>query len=124
MLEDKNQSRTSLGQLGEFGLINHITKHFKVSNKSTVKAVGDDAAVLEKTDRQTIITTDLLVEGVHFDLSYVPLKHLGYKSSVDFVSNNGILASSRLYLKAHTPVELLVGFSLGIVCQATFLPNS
>ena len=82
MLEDKNQSRTSLEQLGEFGLINHITKHFKVSNKSTIKAVGDDAAVLEKTDKQTIITTDLLVEGVHFDLSYVPLKHLGYKSVV------------------------------------------
>ena len=80
MLEDKNQSRTSLEQLGEFGLINHITKHFKTSNKSTVKAVGDDAAVLEKTDKQTIITTDLLIEGVHFDLSYVPLKHLGYKS--------------------------------------------
>ena len=76
MLEDKNQSRTSLEQLGEFGLINHITKHFKTSNKSTVKGVGDDAAVLEKTDKQTIITTDLLIEGVHFDLSYVPLKHL------------------------------------------------
>ena len=80
MLEDKNQSRTSLEQLGEFGLINHITKHFKISHKTTVKAVGDDAAVLEKTDKQTIITTDLLIEGVHFDLSYVPLKHLGYKS--------------------------------------------
>ena len=82
MLEDKNQSRTSLEQLGEFGLINHITKHFKISHKTTVKAVGDDAAVLEKTDKQTIITTDLLIEGVHFDLSYVPLKHLGYKSVV------------------------------------------
>ena len=80
MLEDKNQSRTSLEQLGEFGLINHITKHFKISHKTTVKAVGDDAAVLEETDKQTIITTDLLIEGVHFDLSYVPLKHLGYKS--------------------------------------------
>lgn len=82
MLEDKNQSRTPLDQLGEFGLINHITKHFKISHKTTVKAVGDDAAVLEKTDKQTIITTDLLIEGVHFDLSYVPLKHLGYKSVV------------------------------------------
>ena len=87
MLEDKNQSRTSLEQLGEFGLINHITKHFKTSNKSTVKAVGDDAAVLEKTDKQTIITTDLLIEGVHFDLSYVPLKHLGYKSVIANLSD-------------------------------------
>ena len=82
MLEDKNQSRTSLAELGEFGLINHITKHFKVSHKATVKAVGDDAAVLESSEKQTLITTDLLIEGVHFDLSYMPLKHLGYKAVV------------------------------------------
>ena len=80
MLEDKNQSRTSLDQLGEFGLINHITKHFKISHKTTVKAVGDDSAVLESSEKQTLITTDLLIEGVHFDLSYMPLKHLGYKA--------------------------------------------
>lgn len=80
MLEDKNQSRTSLSELGEFGLINHITKHFKVAQKSTVKAIGDDAAVIDASELQTLITTDLLVEGVHFDLSYMPLKHLGYKS--------------------------------------------
>ena len=82
MLEDKNQSRTSLSELGEFGLINHITKHFKTSHKTTVKAVGDDAAVLESSEKQTLITTDLLIEGVHFDLSYMPLKHLGYKAVV------------------------------------------
>lgn len=80
MLEDKNQSRTSLSELGEFGLINHITKHFKISQKSTIKGIGDDAAVLDASELQTIVTTDLLVEGVHFDLSYMPLKHLGYKS--------------------------------------------
>jgi thiamine-monophosphate kinase len=80
MLEDKNQSRTSLSELGEFGLINHITKYFKIEHSSTVKAVGDDAAVLDASDLQTLVTTDLLVEGVHFDLSYMPLKHLGYKS--------------------------------------------
>lgn len=80
MLEDKNQSRTSLSELGEFGLIDHITKYFKVNHSSTVKAIGDDAAVLDATDLQTVVTTDLLVEGVHFDLSYMPLKHLGYKS--------------------------------------------
>lgn len=80
MLEDKNQSRTSLSELGEFGLINHITQYFKIEHSSTVKAVGDDAAVLDASDLQTLITTDLLVEGVHFDLSYMPLKHLGYKS--------------------------------------------
>lgn len=80
MLEDKNQSRTSLADLGEFGLINHITKYFKLNNKSSLKGIGDDSAVLESSDLQTLITTDLLIEGVHFDLSYMPLKHLGYKS--------------------------------------------
>ena len=80
MLEDKNQNRTSLAELGEFGLINHITKYFKVENSSTIKAVGDDAAVLDASEKQTLVTTDLLIEGVHFDLSYMPLKHLGYKA--------------------------------------------
>jgi thiamine-monophosphate kinase len=80
MLEDKNQQRTSLSELGEFGLIEHLTKHFEISHTSTVKAVGDDAAVLDASEQQTVITTDLLVEGVHFDLSYMPLKHLGYKA--------------------------------------------
>jgi thiamine-monophosphate kinase len=80
MLEDKNPSRTSLSKLGEFGLIHHITQHFGITQASTVKAVGDDAAVLQASELQTLVTTDLLVEGVHFDLSYMPLKHLGYKS--------------------------------------------
>ncbi|CAM1345973.1 thiamine-phosphate kinase [Tenacibaculum crassostreae] len=79
MLEDKNQERTSLAELGEFGLINHLTKHFKMYHSSTVKGVGDDAAVIKSSEEETVITTDLLVEGVHFDLSYMPLKHLGYK---------------------------------------------
>jgi len=80
MLEDKNQEKTSLSQLGEFGLIEHLTKHFEVTHSTTVKAVGDDAAVIDASEKQTVITTDLLVEGVHFDLSYMPLKHLGYKA--------------------------------------------
>lgn len=80
MLEDKNQERTSLAELGEFGLINHLTKHFKMYHSSTVKGVGDDAAVINASDKETVITTDLLVEGIHFDLSYMPLKHLGYKA--------------------------------------------
>ena len=80
MLEDKNQTKTPLSELGEFGLIEHITKHTRLSHQSTVKGVGDDSAVLESSEKQTLITTDLLVEGVHFDLSYIPLKHLGYKS--------------------------------------------
>jgi len=80
MIEDKNQSRTNLAELGEFGLINHLTQNFKIQNSSTVKAVGDDAAVLDLKEKQVLITTDLLIEGVHFDLSYMPLKHLGYKA--------------------------------------------
>ncbi|MBT8317749.1 MAG: thiamine-phosphate kinase [Lutibacter sp.] len=80
MIEDKNQTRTSLSELGEFGLINHLTKNFKLQHKSTIKGVGDDAAVLDLKDKQVLVTTDFLVEGVHFDLSYMPLKHLGYKA--------------------------------------------
>ncbi len=80
MIEDKNQKRTSLSELGEFGLIEHLTKHFELKQKSTIKGVGDDAAVIDHKSKQTLVSTDLLIEGVHFDLSYMPLKHLGYKS--------------------------------------------
>lgn len=87
MLENKDQNRTSLGQLGEFGLISHLTKSFPINHKSTLKGVGDDAAVLDFKTKKAVISTDLLVEGVHFDLSYMPLKHLGYKAVVVNVSD-------------------------------------
>ena len=94
MLEDKNTQKTSLADLGEFGLIDHITKYFKAENSSTVKAIGDDAAVLDASEKQTLVTTDLLIEGVHFDLSYMPLKHLGYKAVMinlsDVYAMNGV----------------------------------
>src|SRR5690606_27447752 len=77
-----NTSRTELSDLGEFGLIKHLTQHLELNQSSTVKSVGDDAAVIDNQDLQTVITTDMLIEGVHFDLSYVPLKHLGYKSVI------------------------------------------
>lgn len=80
MIEDKNQSRTDLSNLGEFALIEHLTKNFKINHKSTIKGIGDDAAVLDFDNKKVVVTTDLLVEGVHFDLSYMPLKHLGYKA--------------------------------------------
>ncbi|MGK0251228.1 MAG: thiamine-monophosphate kinase, partial [Gammaproteobacteria bacterium] len=80
MLENKDQSRTALSELGEFGLIAHLTEHFKVTHESTIKGIGDDAAILAYPEGQIVLTTDLLVEGVHFDLSYMPLKHLGYKA--------------------------------------------
>ena len=80
MIEDKTPHRTSLADLGEFGLIDRLTEGFENHNLSTLKGVGDDAAVMDFKNKKTVVSTDLLIEGVHFDLSYVPLKHLGYKA--------------------------------------------
>ena len=77
-----NMERTEIASLGEFGLIEHLTKNIELQNVSSVLGVGDDAAVIDHFGKQTVITTDLLIEGVHFDLSYTPLKHLGYKSVI------------------------------------------
>lgn len=87
MIEDKTPQRTSIAQLGEFGLIDHLTKHFGIKNASTIKGIGDDAAVLDFQNKKTVVSTDLLIEGVHFDLAYMPLKHLGYKAVVVNVSD-------------------------------------
>ena len=87
MIEDKNQQRTSLSQLGEFGLIDHLTKNFDVKQTSTLKSIGDDAAVLDFGSKKAVVSTDLLIEGVHFDLAYMPLRHLGYKAVVVNVSD-------------------------------------
>ena len=87
MIEDKTPHRTSLADLGEFGLIDRLTEGFEIHNPSTLKGVGDDAAVMDFKNKRTVVSTDLLIEGVHFDLSYVPLKHLGYKSVVVNVSD-------------------------------------
>jgi len=126
MTTNKNQSSTSISELGEFGLINHLTKNFKIQHKSTIKGVGDDAAVLEIKDKQMIVTTDFLVEGVHFDLSYMPLKHLGYKAVManlsDIYAMNGtasqitvsIAVSNRFTLEAIE--ELYAGIQLA--CNA------
>ncbi|HMU72447.1 MAG TPA: AIR synthase related protein, partial [Ferruginibacter sp.] len=76
------EQRTEIASLGEFGLIDHLTRNIETKNVSTILSVGDDGAVLDHFGRQTVITTDLLLEGVHFDLMYTPLKHLGYKSVV------------------------------------------
>lgn len=77
-----NDNRTELERLGEFGLIDKLTENFEMHHKSTIKGVGDDAAVIDCGDKYNVVSTDMLVEGVHFDLSYVPLKHLGYKAVV------------------------------------------
>ena len=86
-------NRTEIATLGEFGLIERLTGDILPQQQSTVKGVGDDAAILDYTGRQTLVTTDLLLEGIHFDLVYVPLKHLGYKAAVvnfsDIYAMNG-----------------------------------
>ncbi len=81
MFENRNK-RTELSGLGEFGLIRHLTKDVHIKNSSTLKGVGDDAAVLDYQGRKILVSTDLLIEGIHFDLTYTPLKHLGYKAAV------------------------------------------
>lgn len=87
MIEDKNPQRTSIAKLGEFRLIDHLTKNFEINQSSTLKGIGDDAAVLDFKDKKVVVSTDLLIEGVHFDLAYMPLKHLGYKAVVVNVSD-------------------------------------
>lgn len=82
MIENKNQSKTQVEQLGEFGLIKHLTQEFATTQPSTVKGIGDDGAVLDFAADKVVVSTDLLIEGVHFDLAYAPLKHLGYKAIV------------------------------------------
>jgi len=77
-----NKKVTPISTLGEFGLIRHLTDKIKPQHESTIKGIGDDAAVLDYKSKQQVVTTDLLVEGIHFNLMYVPLKHLGYKSVV------------------------------------------
>ena len=97
--------RTEIEKLGEFGLIDHLTSEFEIQNATTVLSIGDDAAVIDHFGKQTVVTTDLLIEGVHFDLMYTPLKHLGYKSVV--VNLSDIYA-----MNAHpTQITMSLGFS-------------
>ncbi len=80
MIETENKLRTELGELGEFTLIEHLTKDFEIKNPSTIKGVGDDAAVINNSNKHTVISTDMLIEGIDFDMTYTPLRHLGYKA--------------------------------------------
>ncbi|MFY0651958.1 MAG: thiamine-phosphate kinase [Cyclobacteriaceae bacterium] len=94
MSEKKEESRTEIGEIGEFGLIDRIRTKFKASNASTIHGIGDDAAVFESSSHLSLLSSDMLVEGVHFDLSYMPLQHLGYKAVAvnvsDIAAMNGI----------------------------------
>jgi thiamine-monophosphate kinase len=97
--------RTEISSLGEFGLIDHLTKNIELQNVSSILGVGDDAAVIDHFGKQTVITTDLLIEGVHFDLTYTPLRHLGYKSVI--VNLSDIYAMNAI----PTQITLSLGFS-------------
>ncbi|MBL7722059.1 MAG: thiamine-phosphate kinase, partial [Chitinophagaceae bacterium] len=99
-----SDSRTEISSLGEFGLIEHLTKNIELQNASSVLGVGDDAAVIDHFGKQTVITTDLLLEGVHFDLMYTPLKHLGYKSVIVNLSD--------IYAMNAIPTQIIM--SIGI----------
>src|SRR5579862_815894 len=99
------ENRTEISLLGEFGLIEHLTKNIELKNASTIVGIGDDAAVIDHFGKQTVITTDLLIEGVHFDLAYTPLKHLGYKSVI--VNLSDVYAMNA----APTQITLSLGIS-------------
>jgi thiamine-monophosphate kinase len=109
MLENKN-NRTELSALGEFGLIKHIAASVELKNESSVKGIGDDAAVIHYDNKEVVVSTDMLVEGVHFDLSYVPLKHLGYKSVT--VNLSDIYAMNAMPKQITVSIALSNRFSL------------
>ncbi len=121
----ENKGTTDIENLGEFGLIEHLTSNLKINQKSTVKGVGDDAAVLSFEGKKTLVSTDLLLEGIHFDLAYTPLKHLGYKAVQvnlsDIYAMNGTAShitvsigiSSKFTLEAIE--ELYLGISIACV---------
>ena len=122
---EKKAKSTEIGSLGEFGLIERIRANTVIKNPGTIKGIGDDAAVIEAGDHLKVVTTDMLVEGIHFDLSYTPLKHLGYKSAVvnisDIAAMNGIpkQITVNLALSNRFSVEAVDEFYNGIflACQ-------
>lgn len=103
------QNQTEISELGEFGLISYLTRDFPLKNAETKKGVGDDAAILNFGDKDVLVTTDLLLEGIHFDLRYVPMKHLGYKAA--------IVNFSDVYAMNGTPRQITV--SLGVSSRFT-----
>lgn len=95
---------TDISKLGEFGLIRHLTDNIKIKNESTIKGVGDDCAVLHYPDSEVLVTTDMLMEGVHFDLTYIDMQHLGYKSAMVNISD--------IFAMNGTPRQLTVSLAL------------
>jgi thiamine-monophosphate kinase len=104
MLEEKQPQRTPISQLGEFGLIKHLTAHIQLQQPSSLLGVGDDAAIIDPQGAKVVASTDMLVEKVHFDLAYTPLKHLGYKAAV--------VNFSDIYAMMARPTQLLVSVAV------------
>lgn len=117
----ENSERSSLSELGEFGLINHITKAVELHDDTSIKGIGDDAAVLDFQGKQTLVSTDLLLEGIHFDLRYVPLKHLGYKAVQvnlsDIYAMNGLASqiTFSIGLSSKFPLEAVEEIYAGVL---------
>jgi len=117
----ENKERTEISNLGEFGLIDHLTKNIELNNTSTIKGPGDDAAVLDFSGKKMLISTDLLLEGIHFDLAYTPLKHLGYKAVQvnlsDIYAMNGLATqiTVSLGLSSKFPLEAVEELYEGIL---------
>ncbi|HEX8377986.1 MAG TPA: thiamine-phosphate kinase, partial [Pedobacter sp.] len=117
----ENIDKTDISNLGEFGLINHLTKSIKLTQSSTIKGAGDDAAVLDFSAKKMLVSTDLLLEGIHFDLAYTPLKHLGYKAVQvnlsDIYAMNGMASqiTVSLGLSSKFPIEAVEELYSGIL---------
>ena len=104
MFENRENKPKSISELGEFGLIDHLTKDIQLHQKTTIQGVGDDAAVIDAGDKYLLVTKDLLLEGIHFDMTYMPLKHLGYKAMVVNLSD--------IYAMNGTPRQAIIGVGI------------
>ena len=113
MFEDRSKPRTEIKDLGEFGLIDFLTDDIELEQKSSVKGVGDDAALINPDGKKVLISTDMLMEGIHFDLTYAPLKHLGYKAAV--VNFSDIVAMNAIPTQITVSIGLSNRFSLEAV---------
>ena len=116
----ENKGRTEIENLGEFGLIDHLTKDIKIKNPTSVRGIGDDAAVLNFEGKKTLVSTDLLLEGIHFDLAYTPLKHLGYKavqvnlSDIYAMNGTATQVTVSIGISSKFPLEAVEELYLGI----------
>ena len=101
---DKTENKKSINDFGKFGLIDHLTRNVKIKNKTTIIGIGDDSAVIDSGKNLTLVSTDLLLEGIHFNLIYTPLKHLGYKAVIRAISD--------IYAMNGTPGQVMIGLGI------------